>query len=196
MIRGLIIVVVAFAGFAACSTKAKYERMLTAELASGERYDSLFLGISLGMTDSAFYAHCYNLNQQELVYQGMQGLSVFYKMKELNYPASMNFYPKFIDRKIYKMPVTFDYDAWAPWNRELFSDSLQQDVLELMKLWYGDGFLEVKHPKKGSAYVKIDGNRQISVYRKDDRTVEVMITDLIVENEFKQDQENSVEKIR
>ena len=37
------------------------------ELASGERYDSLFLGVKFGMTSKDFYAHCWDLKGSLLV---------------------------------------------------------------------------------------------------------------------------------
>jgi hypothetical protein len=42
-----------------CSPKAKYERRLKHELASGVRYDSLFMGLYLGMPDKDFYNQCW-----------------------------------------------------------------------------------------------------------------------------------------
>jgi len=170
-----------------CTTRAKYDRMVKEGLGSGERYDSLFLGIYLGMEQSTFYDHCMDLNKKQLVYEGGQNTTVRYNIDELSYPAEMNFYPGFYEGKIWKMLALFTYDGWAPWNRHLFSDSLQVDVLELMKNWYGEGFLEIQHPDAGSAFVKIDGNRQISIYLRDDRFVEVMFTDLIEKQKIPDD---------
>jgi hypothetical protein len=53
-----------------CSPKAKYDRKLRHELASGVRYDSLFMGIYFGMPEKAFYLHCWKLNQKGLIKQG------------------------------------------------------------------------------------------------------------------------------
>ena len=167
-----------------CSNKARYEEMVSDGLASGERYDSLFLGISLGMSDSAFYTHCWKLNKEEKVYQGGGNMSVLYKMKdELASPAAMEFYPAFVNGKIAKMPVTFYYEGWAPWNKDLSVDNLQLDVLKLLKKWYGADFLAIEHPVRGFAYVKVDGNRQITLYRNDDKSVVVYFRDLTVTNE-------------
>lgn len=170
-----------------CGTRAKYDQMVKEELDSGERYDSLFLGIYLGMEQSAFYDRCTELNKQHLIYEGVQNTTVRYKIDALSYPAEMNFFPGFYEGKIWKMMALFTYDAWAPWNRHLFSDSLQFEVLTLMNNWYGEGFLEVKHPDKGSAFVKVDGNRQISIFLRDDRFVEVVFTDLIEKQKIPDD---------
>jgi len=184
-IIGIFIVVAGI--LSGCSTKAKYDRMVKEGLRSGERYDSLFLGIYLGMEQSEFFDHCTELNKKHLIYEGVQNTTVRYKIDELDYPAEMNFFPGFYEGKIWKMMALFTYDAWAPWNRHLFSDSLQVEVLALMNNWYGEGFLEVKHPDSGSAFVKIDGNRQISIYLRDDRFVEVMFTDLIEKQKIPDD---------
>ena len=51
----------------------------------------------------------------------------------LKYPASMNFYPDFYENKICKMRVDFQYDGWAPWNKNLYADSLLPDVVNLYR---------------------------------------------------------------
>ena len=50
-----------------CSPRSKYESRLTHELASGVRYDSLFMGIYLGMSEQDFYTHCWMLNREGLI---------------------------------------------------------------------------------------------------------------------------------
>jgi major membrane immunogen (membrane-anchored lipoprotein) len=179
MIYGLVSLVL----LAACTTKAKYESMVEKGIASGERYDSLYLGISLGMTDSAFFAQCWKLNKEQKIYQGSGNLSVTYKMNELDEVAWKDFYPEFVDGKIVEMPMVFHYDAWAPWSRHLFSDSLQVEVLNLFKDWYGEDFLEVKNAEHGSAYVRVDGNRQITIFKLDDSRVKVIFKDLLAPDE-------------
>jgi hypothetical protein len=164
----------------ACDQRSPYEKLLAQELATGERHDSLFYGLSLGMTTKDFFEQCYKKNQEGSFFQG-EG-TVKYPMKnELPFPATMNFYPKFQDKKIVEMPVTFIYDAWAPWNKRLFADSLQLDVKNLFEKWYGTGFIRTEHPKLGVAFVKIDGNRRIVLVKEDDKTAKALITDMSVE---------------
>lgn len=164
-----------------CTQKAKYNRRLKQELASGVRYDSLFMGLYLGMPDKDFYNQCWKLNRKGLIRQGTTNTTVEYQVRnELKYPAIMNFYPTFVKGKISEMPVRFVYSGWAPWNKKLASDSLQVDVLEWYKNKYGRGFLEVKHPEKGVAYVKIDGNRRISIYKEDELHVWAVFTDMLI----------------
>ena len=169
------------AAFWGCSQASEYKRMEARELASGERHDSLFLGIYLGMSSKDFYAHCWEMNKKQLIKEGMNNSSVQYIPRELKHPGKMYFYPKLWEDKIYEMPIVFSYDAWAPWNKELFADSLQQDVRRMFEAWYGEGFIEISHPKRGVAFVKMDGNRRISIWKEDDQQVRASFTDVPVE---------------
>ena len=165
-----------------CSPGERYERRLSRELASGVRHDSLFMGIYLGMPDKEFYSHCWKLNKEGLIKQGTGNMSVEYQVKEeLNYPATMNFYPVFDQGKIVEMPVRFIYNGWAPWNKEVSSESLSRDVLNWYEQVYGKGFITVTHPKRGAAFTKIDGNRRITIYQKDDMHVWAVFTDMLAE---------------
>ena len=167
-----------------CSPKAKYDRMLKHELASGVRYDSLFMGIYLGMPEKEFYKHCWELNRKGLIRQGTNNTSVLYELrKELKYPATMDFYPNFTDGKISELPVRFAYNGWAPWNKELSSEKLQIDVLNWYKKVYGGGFIEVKHPQKGTALLKVNGNRRISIFKEDDLHIWAVFTDMLVKKD-------------
>ena len=169
-----------------CSPKSKYENRLKTELESGVRNDTLFMGIYFGMGEKEFYSHCWNLNKEGLIKQGPQNTTVEHELKdELNYPATMYFYPEFKDGKIYEMPVRFVYNGWTPWNKKLSSDKLQLDVLEWIEETYGDGFMKVKHPKRGIAYFKVDGNRRITIFKEDDTHVWAVFTDMLIETNLK-----------
>ena len=96
----------------------------------------------------------------------------------------MDFYPRFNDGKICEMPVRFMYTAWAPWNKKLSAENLQSDVLEWYKKLYGGGFIEVQHPKRGKAFVKVDGNRRITIFKEDDRHVWAVFTDMLVKKSW------------
>lgn len=164
--------------------KSDYDRMIEEGLASGERHDSLFLGLRLDMSKKDFFTHCWELNSQHLIKQGSGNTSVQYDLEELKASAQMNFYPFFFEDKIHEMPVVFSYKAWAPWNREYWSDSLLVDVKNLMERWYGPGFVPIKLPKKGNCYVKVDGNRRIILWTEDEQFVKALYTDLIKEKEL------------
>jgi hypothetical protein len=165
-----------------------YKKLENKELASGKRDDSLFMGIYLGMASKNFYVHCWQLNKAGIFTDGENNTSVLYHLKnnELKYLASMNFYPDFKNGKIYKMRATFNYDAFAPWNKYTSSDFLLLDVLKLFKTWYpkGSPFMEIKDKNRGTIYVKVDGNRRITVGKYDDMRVKVDYTDLLIEKEL------------
>jgi hypothetical protein len=132
------------------------------------------------MPANEFYQHCWDLNKTGLFRQGAANTSVHYQIPDFTHPASMDFYPRFYEDKIIEMPVIFTYDAWSPWNKNLHSNNLKLEVLNLMKKWFGDDFLEIKNPKQSnsSAHVKIEGNRRVSIYNLDDSKVQVDIVDL------------------
>jgi hypothetical protein len=167
-----------------CSPGVRYEHRLKQELASGIRYDSLFMGMHLGMSDKDFYTLCWELNREGLIRQSHSNTSVeFHPGEKLDYPATMTFYPKFVDGKIAEMPVQFSYDGWAPWNKKYSSAQLVEDIREWYEKEYGKGFISVTHPVKGKAFIKIDGNRRITIYQEDDLYAWAIFTDLTAVSE-------------
>jgi hypothetical protein len=164
----------------------KYTSLMKKELASGKRVDSVFFGIYLGMGNKEFYMHCWDLNKRGIFTDGLNNAAVLYKLEknELKHPAAMNFYPDFTQHKISRMKVSFQYNAWAPWNKKLNADSLLPDVLRLYHTWYksGNPFIRVDDEKRGTIYVKVDGNRRITIGKSDDMMVKVDYTDLSAEN--------------
>jgi hypothetical protein len=184
-INWLLMILISASVISGCSPKTKYERMLKHELASGVRYDSLFMGIYFGMPEKDFYIHCWKLNKKGLIRQGDSNTTVLYEMKdELKYPANMDFYPKFDQGKIFEMPVRYVYKGWAPWNKNLTSDKLIVDILMYYEKTYGSGFIEVKHRVRGSAYVKVNGNRRITIFKQDELHVWAIFTDLLVKKSW------------
>ena len=184
-INWLLMILISVSVISGCSPKTKYERMLKHELASGVRYDSLFMGIYFGMPEKDFYTHCWKLNKKGLIRQGDSNTTVLYEMKdELQYPANMDFYPKFDQGKIFEMPVRYVYKGWAPWNKNLTSDKLVVDILKYYEKIYGSGFIEVKHRVRGSAYVKVNGNRRITIFKQDELHVWAIFTDLLVKKSW------------
>jgi len=177
--RFIIFLMIFSSVISGCTPKAKYERKLRNELAKGVRYDSLFLGLYLGMPEKDFYIHCWELNKKGLIRQGSNNTTVEYRMEdELKYPGIMNFYPSFVESKIAEMPVKFTYAGWAPWNQKLSSDSLQLDVMQWIEKKYGNRFMKVDHSKRGSAYIKLDGNRRITIFRENEMNVWAVFSDM------------------
>ena len=163
-----------------------YANLVKKELARKERMDSLFLDMKFGMTSKEFFTQCWELNKKGVITDGTNNTSVLYKIPTaLKYPASMNFYPDFYQDKIYKMRVSFQFDAWAPWNKQLNSDSLMPRVLDLYRSWYpGNDFMKLTDPKRGTIYVKVDGNRRIVVGKSNEVQVNVDYTNLLIENKL------------
>ncbi len=161
----------------------QYTQMVKTETKSGKRNDSIFFGIRLGMTGKEFFTYCWEMNNKGVFTDGQANTKVLYKLdrNELKYPASMNFYPEIYDNKVRKMEATFQYDAWAPWNKHLFADSLLEDVFQLFTVWYksGNPFIKITDPKRGILYVKVDGNRRIILAKKNDLSVKADYTDML-----------------
>ncbi|WP_169712701.1 hypothetical protein [Algoriphagus faecimaris] len=161
-----------------CQTE--YQKIEERELASGKEVKELFLGLELGMDRKQFFETCWELNKEGLLNNGPTELMVEYipKLPSGN-SGRMRFYPKFEEDKIYYMPVDFTYDGWAPWNEELAVEKLREDVVQYFEGLYGEGFFEVSNEDKSLiAFVKIDGNRRIRIFKKDLSTVRAEIVDL------------------
>lgn len=165
----------------------KYNTLAKKELASNKKVDSIFLGIHFGMTQEKFFAYCWEMNKKGIFTDGNDGMgnmTVLYKLnKELKYPASMNFYPDFNGSIIWRMRANFQYDGWGPWTKHMTADSLLPDVLSLYKKWYNDGnsFIQINDKTRGILYVKVDGNRRITIGKYDDVLVKVEYTDMLAE---------------
>jgi hypothetical protein len=180
-------------GVGGCGSGSDFDGLVERELARGVAVNELFLGYELGMPKEAFYDHSWDLNRQGLVMQGPRNLTVQYELEDvLPHPAKMFYYPDFYDEKIFQMRVRFLYDGWAPWNTDLWSDSLQVHVIDLMEEWYGDGFFEYARTQESFgenvSYVKVDGTRRIVVARESDSEVLAVFTDLLAERKIEQEQ--------
>lgn len=177
-----MIVLVLLLSFFSCRRGSEYEQLVERELNKGVRHDSLFLGYRLGMEKKEFLDHSWQLNQQGVV---TGGAYVKYKLNDLSHEAQMVFYPDFYNDRIYRMPVEVSYSAWAPWNKNLFSDSLITDLVARYKEIYGPGFIHTVLPDLGKeAWIKVDGNRRIAIYREDDMRVRVVFMDLLVQQKL------------
>lgn len=167
--------------FLIMSCEKSYQDVEEAELASGIRNDSVFLGINLNMDRKQFYAHCWELNKQGEVINGPSNLSVEYRLKnsELRDDAYLRFYPDFDGSEINKMDIEFGFLNWAPWNKNLEVDSLILDATNLLEKWYGmNEFMFLEDEKNRKVWVKVDGNRRIRIWKADVRKVQGDIMDL------------------
>lgn len=154
------------------------------ELASGQRYDSLFLGVKFGMTSKDFYAHCWDLNRKKLITQGPSNNSVRYYLptESIGQKIEMLFYPIFDNDIVYEVNSTFSYTGWAPWNKGTSSDFLIDEVRDILSDWYSTEFYVIKNPKNNKfLYATVNGNRRIAITKVSDREVRARFTDLTVE---------------
>ncbi|HWB27280.1 MAG TPA: hypothetical protein VG738_17510 [Chitinophagaceae bacterium] len=166
----------------------QYEKLEKKELASSRRVDSIFFGLYFGMKSKQFFSYCWQMSKKGIFTDGLNNQYVLHKLDngELKHEASMNFYPDFFDDKIFRMRVLYQYSAWAPWNKGLYSDSLLNDVLQLYQKQYpgGNPFIAISEKNRPTVYAKVDGNRRITIGILNDGTVKAIFTDLIVEQQI------------
>lgn len=96
------------------------------------------------MTPKAFHQKCWNLNKPGVFADGSSNLMVNYKDMDLIQLGWMKFYPTYENYNIGGMTGFSSYDAWALWNRELFAESLINQVKDLFRSWCGGKSFEVK----------------------------------------------------
>jgi hypothetical protein len=167
------------------SREQAYRRLEERELASGVRYDSLFKGLYFGMPYESFRDHCMTMHRKGLFHEGglRSGAWVECKLEnEMKYPASLNFYPEFEERAITQMRAAVYYNNDVTFKDHPFvKDSLLHDAIRLMERWYGRGFVQIDSPDslRDDVYVKVNGNRRITVYTDDsDNMVNLWFVDL------------------
>ncbi len=159
-------------GAGACKTKAVSET----------EYDSLFLGISLGMGKKDFFDYCWKMNKEKKFVHGPTNTSVMYRLGgALPDTIQMQFYPTFYEDKIYEMPVLFSYESWAPWNKQYSADTLLVKLKPVLEKWYGGEFKKLDHETMGTVYYKMDGKRRLNYFKRDDQFVQLVFTDLKIE---------------
>jgi len=170
------------------SCTSEYQQLEKRELESGKVVNQLFFGLELGMDQKQFFETCWERNKEGVLTNGPSELSVEHSLVfPSGNPGKMRFYPKFEEGKIYLMPVEFSYDGWSPWNDSLRVEVLRADVVKLFEQWYGEGFIEVTNEDKSQiAFVKMDGNRRIRVFKKTISSVRAEIVDLPIQKKLSQ----------
>jgi len=170
-----IVLLIALAG---CIGKSPYEQLVADELETGIRHDSLFHGIHFQMDRKAFQERSHQLNREGVFTDG-EAAKVRFKILELRDTATFLFYPDFHENKVYQIQALAEYDAWAPWNKNLNAQALGEDLRKLMLKWYGgNDFLKVESDDKPTLWVKVDGNRRITLTEDDDARVKIFFRDL------------------
>lgn len=174
-------------GLFVVSCKSEYQQYVDRELSSGVTNDSLMFGLYMGLEKQKYFEICWDLNKEGVLDQGTGNGSVRHTTdkdslgQRTTYSKDLLFEALFDEEDIMRgMSINYSYLAWAPWNRELQSDSLIiQLEKDLMEMYPGNDFIEIEvKTSKVPALVKIDGNRQILMYIKGDKDVIVKIEDL------------------
>jgi len=170
--------------FSSCF-QSDYTKLVKAELARGVRMDSVLFGINLGDTRDEFYGKCFDLNKQQIITEGPDGATVQYLFRDSvvhaqSTPMRLLFIPAFDKNDvIMEMNLELSYIGWAPWNEHLQADKLKESVLKLMTQWYkGNEFITAKIDDK-DVPIKLDGNRRMLVYIKDEQNVVVKVQDIL-----------------
>ena len=171
------------------SCKSEYQQYVERELASGVVQDSLIFDMRIGQTKKDFYAICWELNKQQVITAGTGNKTARYTadvdtLGDNTQAKDMLFYGVFDEEDVMQgMEMTYAYIAWAPWNRDKHADSLLYRLRDQYLAGYpGNDFIQIDVNIKGKefpALVKIDGNRQILMYPKENKKdVVVRIEDL------------------
>jgi len=158
----LVLIIFSIFSFYKCD-QSKYDKS----------YDELVKGLYFGMEKKAFFEHCWDLNQNGETQHGTIDNNVMY-MDSINFDPKVvvNFYPVFLDDKISKMPMSFYFHGWAPWNKnELSQDILSKQVEKLFEKRYEGTFEERKAPNGRPFKVMFVGPLMIRVYNDIDEMV-------------------------
>ena len=174
--------------FLACEIESEYSKLLKKELKSGKSFNDLVLGLKIGQTKDDFFEICAELNKKKLITSGARNLYPEYILYpkdsvENGKKIRMSFMGIFDNDRVMKgMDIRFNYYSWIAWREEYNSDNLINEIKDTLQLWYpGNNFIEIDlklDSKNNLAYVKIDGNRQITMYKIDGRDVAVIIEDV------------------
>jgi hypothetical protein len=166
--------------------QSDYTKLVNLEASKGLQQDSLLFGMSFGDTKKSFFDRCGELNKKKLVSQGPNNRSVLYtlssKEDDKNLTAiDMLFYGNFNKSDIMVgMDLEFTYKAWSLWNKDYEAQKLLPVVMDtLMKWFHGNPFIPMEREKSDiEIFVKVDANRQITAFAKNNKDVAVRIEDL------------------
>ncbi|MGB1448676.1 MAG: hypothetical protein ACPG8F_02450 [Flavobacteriaceae bacterium] len=167
--------------------QSEYDRVVAQELATGVEHTEMLFDLKIGLSKKEFYGKCWQLNKDKLVSQGPSNQYVRHVLDSVSpiyNPSSkmeMLFFGLFDEEDIMRgMRFRFSYTAWAPWNKELQPEQLQEEIKTMMMtLFPGNDFFNLEKQVNDSPIaVKIDGNRLITVFVFDNRFVQAYIEDL------------------
>jgi len=163
-----------------------YQLLVKRELSKNIRVDELLYGLRFGMTKEEFYDHCRRMNKNGLFFNSAGNTAVVCRIKdELKSPVKVSFFPEFVDNKIYKLPAIINYEAFAPWNKTLFADSLILNVLQFFNEKFGNAqVIQLTDGHQRLVFVRVDANRRLTITKKDEREIKIEFTDLLIEKKI------------
>jgi len=180
----LMILLLGFLTFSSC--KSEYDQLVKSEMSTGIQHDSLIFNLFLGEKKQEFYSKCWELNKQQIISQGSGNKYARYlepidSTDEKKLRKQMDFFGIFDKQEVMRgMEMVFTYIAWSPWNEKVQGDALLKSLkIEFEEKYPGNSFIKVdiKEANK-TAYVKVDGNLQILMFRQGEKEVMVKMEDL------------------
>tara|TARA_R110002051_G_scaffold234092_1_gene295651 strand:+ start:7980 stop:8573 length:594 start_codon:yes stop_codon:yes gene_type:complete len=166
--------------------QSDYTKLVNKEMNSGIVYDSILFGLKFGDSRNKFFERCMELNKKKLVSQGPNNNYVQYRLPNTKDENTLNtidmlFYGKFDEKSNIKaMDLKFNYASWSPWNENQHAIALVPVIMDTILKWYpGNEFMEVTKKDETKVMVKVDGNRQITLFPEENtKDVSVLIEDL------------------
>lgn len=180
-----LIISLVSAGILWTACQSDYTKLVKEELSKGVRNDSILFGINLGDTRQDFYGRCFDLNKQQLVQQSPGNSAVQYLFVDSlahREPRQirMFFFPNFDDSdRIAEMEMEFSYIGSTIYDKSVHADSLKHHLQDLLVNWYKGNDFVIANVKGEEMPVKVDGNRRIILYTKDQRSVIARVQDLL-----------------
>ncbi len=170
----------------ACEEKSEYHRLITSELATGERHDSLFLGIEFGMRSKQFFTYCWEQHKAGVLNNSSTNMDVRYELTAFHPKLAVDFYPSFYNDQIWKVPMSFYFDDYSEWNKDLGADTLAYYSMKVVNEWFDEEFIEIKRETiLGDKIYKIaaKGNRKIVILPSESNGFKIEIINALVEPE-------------
>lgn len=181
-VLGLIVASILLISLQSCKTE--YEKMVESELGSGVVHDSLIFDLKIGQTKKEFYKYCWDMNKSQKITAGSGNKYAKFVLPADStdkHPDKINvqFFGMFDENDVMQgMEMKMGYYSWAPWLEQFDSDKLLLKIKDKMLEDYpGNDFVEIEVGEV-IALVKVDGNRQISMYPITQQEIMVKIEDL------------------
>lgn len=168
------------------SCKSDYDKLVQSEIKKDVKHTDLILDMKMGQNKDYFFKHCWNLNKAQIVSQGPGNKYAKYYMlpdsslMEEGKKIRVLFYGMFDENDVMNgMEMKMEYNAWSPWNKSYSSDSLLEEMKsKYIREYKGNDYYVVNVNDDLDAFAKIDGNRQVLLYKLTEKEIMVKIQDL------------------